>query len=175
MKFNPKAEYIVLTSVKELGLASEEETKEFIESNSFEVPANISLILERWKARDLLCVQYCEDNVKRYKMAKIPPSFMSCKMENIKTMKVKDMANIITEVEKSFSEPTTISPTNGGKGNSIGNYKEIKVKYSHLIHPRRNTGEGDNVFKLHRNFNNKPIVTQQCGKDGSEKTVDSSS
>lgn len=155
MKYNSKEEYVVLVACKELGLANTEEIEEFLEENSFTVPANTSLILERWKARDLLAVQYCDDGKKRYKLAKIPPPFISAKMENVKRMRAKDMAEAIEAIEKDFPEGEVVKPAKG----SIGNYKTFEVIVETIDPILGGTPQdGENIFKLHRSPDGTPVI-----------------
>lgn len=157
MKYNAKEEYLVLVATKELGLATVEEISELLESHKFEVPANVSLVLERWKARDLLAIQYCDDGKKRYKMAKIPPPFVSVKMENIRRMRARDMGKAIQDVETEFPEGEPIRETKG----KIGNYKTFQVVIETIDPILGGTPQdgGENVFKLHRNSENVPVIS----------------
>lgn len=156
MKYNPKEEYVVLLASKELGLANTEEIEEYLEQNSFKTPANTSLILERWKARDLLAVQYCEDGKKRYKLAKVPPPFISAKMENVKRMRTKDMAEAIKAIEREFPEGEVIKPPKG----TIGNYKTFEVTVETIDPVLGGTPQdGENILKLHRNPDGTPVIS----------------
>lgn len=156
MKYNPKEEYLVLVATKELGLANTEEIEDFLGTNGFKSPANTPLILERWKARDLLAVQYCEDGKKRYKLAKIPPPFISAKMENVKRMRTKEMADAIEAIENEFPEGEEINRPRG----SIGNYKTIQVTVETIDPILGGTPQdGENIFKLHRNSEGVPVIS----------------
>jgi len=156
MKYNPKEEMTVLMLVKELGLCSPEEIMEQTEKYGIAVSLDhVKLILERWKAKDAITTDLSMGE-KRYKLAKIPPSFQSLKMENVIKIRLADATKIIAELEQEFPD--------GGPpvkcGGSIGNYKTLAITFEAIDPILGGTPEdGEIELKVHRNSAGKLVIS----------------
>lgn len=157
LKYNPKEELYILVAVKELGLASIEEVSEVLEKMQHPIQREtIGLVLERWKARDVVVVDLAT-GVKRYKMAKIPAPFLSLKMEGVVKLRVGDTRKIMDEIEKENPQPSEAIQEPKGK---IGNYKTVELRFQNIDPILGGTPvDGETQFKLHKDGSGQPVIS----------------
>jgi len=157
MTYNPKEEMTVLLALKELGLASPEEIGEMLEKIKNPVlHQTVRLVLERWKARDVVVVDL-STGTKRYKLANVPAPFQSMKMENIAKLRLSDTKQIMAELNAAFPESTSAIKEPVGK---IGNYKTLELTYETIDPILGGTPvDGETEFKLHRDGDNVPVIS----------------
>lgn len=157
MVYNPKEEILVLTVLREMGLATPQELSEQLEKlNKPILPNSMLLILERWKAKDAVVIDYGTGQ-KRYKLAKIPAPFQSLKMENVLKMRMVDAKTLVAELEKEFPTPT--ESINEPKG-KIGNYKTVEITFEAIDPILGGTPvDSETEYKLHRNPTGKPVIS----------------
>lgn len=151
IKYSPKKELIVLKTVEELGLASIGEIIDFIAENLPKTRLKfnrdeVSLICERWKARDLLSIDLSHEE-KRYKLARTPAYFRSCKMINIVNLKNPEAKKVITEIEKLFPDAgQAIRPPKG----KIGDYVAVELLIETIDPILGGTPSNEDKLKLRR-------------------------
>lgn len=157
MKYNPKEEVFVLLVLKDIGLATPEEISEQLEKlNKPVLPAYLQLILERWKAKDVVVIDYGTGQ-KRYKLAKIPAPFLSLKMESVAKMRTVDAKALVEELEKEYPTPSEALHEPRGK---IGNYKTVELTFTSIDPILGGTPvDGETEYKLHRNPSGQPVLS----------------
>ena len=157
MVYNPKEEILVLTVLNEIGLANPQEIGEQLEKiNKPILPTNLLLILERWKAKDAVVIDYGTGQ-KRYKLAKIPAPFKSLKMENVLKMRLTDAKTLVAELETEFPTPT--ESFHAPRGGLIGNYKTVEITFEAIDPILGGTPvDSETEYKLHRNPAGKPVI-----------------
>lgn len=153
MKYSPKKELVVLKTVEELGLASIGEIIDFVTENLSKTRLKfnrdeVSLMCERWKARDLLSIDLSHGE-KRYKLATVPPSFKSCKMVNIVNMKNPEAKKAITEIENLF--PDARDAINPPKG-KVGDYVTFELLIETVDPILGGTPSNGDMLKLRRDY-----------------------
>jgi len=161
MKSNPKKELIILLTIEELGLASVEEIMEhvaekFSDSRLKVDVSETSLICERWKAKDLLTTDFSHD-VKRYKIAQIPPAFKSLKMINLSKMPKKDADKVRAEIEEMF--PDDKVPMSKPRG-EVRDYERYEITFEAVDPILGGTPDSGDTLKLRRDaLTGKPCIT----------------
>jgi len=123
MKYEPEKELRVLWIVKELGLASIEETAERYQELFKEEYEHINLVMRRWKARRAFTI---ENN--RYKIADIPPWFRSLRMDQLIHLGKDESKQMLKELEDLFTGGAVV----GGKKPLWRDFVKLQLTFEAL-------------------------------------------